>query len=140
MKERIVIIFIAVTLGLLVTTIGFFLYETSKPNKDIKPDITKKEKIEPQPNEKTKLTILSPKDEAVSANRTIQVKGITDSQNTVIISSNTEDVVVSPTSEGTFTATITIDAGENKLIVRAIDASGETEEVIQTISFSSDTL
>ncbi len=140
MKERIVIIFIAVTLGLLVTTIGFFLYETSKPNKDIKPDITKKEKTGPLPSEKTKLTILAPKDETVTTNRTIQVKGVTDPQNTLIISTNTEDVVVGPTSEGSFTATITIDAGENKLVVRAIDPSGNTEEVIQTISFSSDTL
>lgn len=138
MKERVVIIFIAVTLGLLATTIGFFLYESSKPNKEVTAVSQKPKTPEPAAKQEIELTVSSPKDESVTANRTIQVKGTTDSGNTVIISTNQDDVVVTPTSKGDFSATLTIDAGENKLVVQAVDPSGNTKKIIQTISFSSD--
>ncbi len=138
MKERVVIIFIAVTLGLLATTIGFFLYESSKPNKEITAVSQTPKKPQPVQKDEITLAITSPKDEAVTANRTVQVKGTTDSKNTVIISTNTDDVVVAPTSQGNFSATVTIDSGENKLIVESIDPSGNTKKIIQTISFSSE--
>lgn len=138
MKERIVIIFIAVTLGLLTTTIGFFLYESSKPAKNITPTPSPG-KSEPKiSQDKITLTISEPNDEIVVANRTVRVRGKTDPQNTVIISTNEEDEVVKPTSLGDFTASVSIDAGVNKLIIQAITPEGEKREIIQTISFSSE--
>lgn len=138
MKERVVIIFIAVTLGLLATTIGFFLYESSKPNREINAPVLKNKKPAPLVRQNITLTLTSPKDESVTANRTIQVKGVTDAQNTIIISTNQEDVAVTPTSQGNFSATVSIDAGENKLLVEAIDPSGNSKKITQTVSFSSD--
>lgn len=138
MKERVVIIFIAVTLGLLATTIGFFLYESSKPNREINAPVLKNKKPAPIVRQDITLTLTSPKDESVTANRTIQVKGVTDAQNTIIISTNQEDVAVTPTSQGNFSATVSIDAGENKLFVEAIDPSGNSKKITQTVSFSSD--
>lgn len=137
MKERIVIIFIAVTLGLLATTIGFFLYESSKPNTEINATTQKQAKPQPVVKDEVNLSVSDPKDESVTTNRTVQVKGTTDPQNTVIISTNQEDIAVSPTSQGTFTASVSIDAGENKLIVEAIDSAGNSKKEIRTISFSS---
>lgn len=138
MKERIVIIFIAVTLGLLFTTIGFFLYESSKPAKKITPTPVA-EKSEPiLKKEDITLTISEPNDEIIVSSRTVRVRGKTDPQNTVIISTNEEDEVVKPTSLGDFTATVSIDAGVNKLIIQAITPDGEKKEIIQTISFSSE--
>lgn len=140
MKERIVIIFIAVTLGLLATTIGFFLYEGSKPAKNINPtpEVKNKESTPALPTEKITLTISEPNDEAVVTGRTIRVRGKTDPQNTIIISTNEEDEVVTPTNNGDFTASINIDAGVNKLIIQAISPEGDKREIIQTISFSSE--
>lgn len=139
MKERVVIIFIAVTLGLLATTIGFFLYESSKPNKEITSSsaITPK-KPAPEPKNDISLTITSPKNETVTQNRTIQVKGSTDPENIIIISTNQEDIAISPTSNGSFSASISIDSGENKLIITAIDTHGNSKKITQTVSFSSD--
>lgn len=139
MKERVVIIFIAVTLGLLATTIGFFLYETSKPNKEISSSTTvKPKKPAPAPTNDILLSISSPKNEIVTSNRTIQVKGTTDPENTVIISTNQEDIAVAPTSNGSFSASISIDSGENKLSITAVNSLGNSKKITQTISFSSD--
>lgn len=138
MKERIVIIFIAVTLGLLATTLGFFLYEASKPAKQIAPTPTPQNKILKNINEKITLTLSEPNDEKVVENRTIRVRGKTDPGNIIIVSSNQEDVVAKPTSLGDFTVSLSIDAGVNKLIIQAITPEGEKREVVQTISFSSE--
>lgn len=139
MKERIVIIFIAVTLGLLATTIGFFLYESAKPEKgSTQPTPEKTLTTTPQTNSGILLEITEPKDESLTTKRSILVKGRTDPENTLIISSNTDDVVASPTPEGDFTATITIDAGVNTLTTQAITPTGESKKDIRTISFSSE--
>lgn len=139
MKERVVIIFIAVTLGLLATTIGFFLYESAKPTKggnESKSQVSTKN--QPQTNEGIMLTISEPKDESLTTKRSILIKGRTDPQNTLIFSSNGDDVVASPTPEGDFTATISIDIGVNTLTTQAISPNGESKKDIRTISFSSE--
>lgn len=138
MKERVVIIFIAVTLGLIATTIGFFLYESSKPNREISAETHTPRKPQAAPHQEINLTVNSPKDEIVTTNRTIQVKGTTDAGNIILISTNQDDIAATPTTHGDFAATVTIDAGENKLIVTAIDPNGETKQITQTVSFSSE--
>lgn len=135
MKERIVIIFIAVTLGLLVTTVGFFLYESSKPSKPVS-EGSAQTATKPHPSDEITLTVTAPQNESLTANRTIQVKGKTDPQNTVIVSTNQEDTVVTPTSEGDFTASLTIDAGVNKLTVEAIAPNGNSKKDVRIVSFS----
>ncbi len=137
MKERIVIIFIAVTLGLLATTIGFFVYENAKPNRKIE-EVTKKAE-EPVSNKKSiLLTITAPTDESVTSKRSVEVKGKTDPQNTVIISTNQEDVVAVPTNLGEFNATVSIDTGVNKLIIESVTPQGESTKEERTVSFSAE--
>lgn len=138
MKERIVIIFIAVTLGLLATTVAFFLYESAKPAKQI---VTKEPKniVKLAPaSEEPALTVSEPKNETITSKRSVTVKGETNPENTIIISSNAEDVTVSPTTDGSFTATITIDAGVNKLITTSIDAEGNSEKDVRIVSFNAE--
>lgn len=137
MKERIVIIFIAVTLGLLATTIGFFVYESAKPNK--KTDVTSKKVEEPVNNQNSiHLTVSLPLDEYVTTKRSVEVKGKTDPQNTVIISTNQDDVIATPTATGDFIATVSIDAGVNRLIVESIAPDGQNAKDVRTVSFSSE--
>lgn len=138
MKERIVIIFIAVTLGLLATTVAFFLYESAKPAKVVQTKEPKKiTKVIP-PVTESALTVSEPKDETITTKRSVTVKGETLPENTVIISSNQEDVTITPESDGSFTATVTIDAGVNKLIITAIDSEGNSIKETRIVSFSSE--
>lgn len=136
MRERIVIVFIAIAIGLLVTTLIFFLYQQTKtiPQKTINtlrgPTTT--------PPAKVYLAVETPVDEQISDRRSIQVKGKTDPDNTIIVSSNIEDEVVKPTSDGRFSVTITIDAGANVLVTRAIAPTGEETEDKRVITFSTE--
>lgn len=137
MKERIVIIFIAVTIGLILTTFGFFLYESTKPATTSTPTPTKTQKTVLSKDE-ILLVVDEPVDELVIEKRTITVKGKTDPENTLVISTNQEDAVATPTSSGSFSTTISIDTGINKLIITAITPKGAKKEIIKTISFSSE--
>ena|SRR3989304_717937 len=136
MRERIVIVFIAIAIGLLVTTLIFFLYQQTKtiPQKTIN-TLTGPTKA---PSQDVYLVIDVPQDEQISDRRSIQVKGRTDPSNIIIVSTNIEDEVVNPTSDGRFSVTITIDAGANILITRAIAPSGEETVDRRVITFSTE--
>lgn len=140
MKERIVIIFIAVTLGLLATTVAFFLYESAKPTTKMaeeKGPITKVVKTE-TPTDTITLNVTDPKDQSLTTKRTITVKGTTNPENTLLISTNQEDVAAVPTKNGDFSVSITIDAGVNEITVTAVAPDGTSKKDIRVVSFSSD--
>lgn len=139
MKERIIIVFIAVLIGLLITTLGFFLYESSKNVPEEKPKtITKKPVKTEEGEEKINLAISEPKNESIVDRRTIQVKGKTDAQNLLVVSSNQEDVVATPTTDGKFSVSLTIDAGTNIIITRAINTHGEGKIDERTVTYSTE--
>ena len=136
MRERIVIVFLAITIGLLVTTLIFFLYQQSKtiPQKTINTVAGPIKAL----SQDVYLAIETPLDEQISDRRSIQVKGKTDPGNIIIVSTNIEDEVIKPTSDGRFSVTITIDAGANIIITRAIDPSGEETVDRRVITFSTE--
>ena len=136
MRERIVIVFLDITIGLLVTTLIFFLYQQTKtiPQKTI----NTKDNAPKESSEKVYLAIEAPLDEQISDRRSIQIKGKTDPDNIIIVSTNIEDQVVKPTSDGNFSVTITIDAGANVLITRAIQPDGEEIIDRRVITFSTE--
>lgn len=141
MKERIVIVFVAVALGLTVTTLGFFIYQSTKivPKDSLKTLSKKNPFLKPTPDlNKIYITVDEPADESVTDKRTVVVKGKTRAENTIVISSNQEDTVVSPAADGRYSATITIDAGTNKLIVRALTPHGEENIQERIISFTTE--
>jgi len=130
MKERIVIVFIATLLGLLLTTAGYFIYQAavtyqSKSEEKNVPISLGTSNNKQESEDPEALTVESPKNEEVLDRRTIEVKGKTFSENTVIVSTNTEDVVGKPAKDGKFSITVTIDAGVNKIITRSIAPNGE---------------
>jgi hypothetical protein len=143
MKERLVIVIIAVGLGLFLTTIGFLIYQSTKfkpvtaENTDNQP-IDTEMKITQAPKEETGLTVSEPKDEVVVDKRTLQVSGQTDPSYTVVISSNVEDVVANPDSKGKFAASITIDAGTNELITKAIKPDGTEIKDTRVVTYSTE--
>ena len=141
MKERIIIVLIAVVFGLAATTLGYFIYQSAKslPEDTLKPT-TKKTTISPTPIDTSNiyLTVSTPKANSITPSRTIQIKGKTNSNNTLIVSTNQADVVAAPTTQGDFAVSITIDAGTNRVITRAIAPSGEEKVDTRTVSFTTE--
>lgn len=135
MRERIVIVFIAVALGLIVTTLAFLLYQQTKTLPKTTKIVTNPS---PTPKSGPYLVVDTPTNESLSDRRTIQVKGKTNSLNLVIISTNQEDVAVKATPDGKFAATITIDAGSNRLVTHSISPDGESTEDSRIITFSTE--
>lgn len=137
MKERAIIVFIAVLAGLILTTLGFLLYESTKRKM---PESVNKEKIITNtPSKKPApffVTIQGPQNESLSDKRSIVVKGKTNPENTLIISTNQEDVAATPAPSGSFSVTISIDTGANNIIVRAINPKGEETMDSVLVTFS----
>lgn len=139
MKERLVIILVALVSGLLLTTIVFYIYQTSKT---IPQNINSKKVALNNPTDvpKTKiiLTIDEPKNESIVTTRSVQIKGKTNPENTIIISSNLEDIVAAPTSEGNFAVTLDIDAGVNKIRATSIAPNGDQAQIEKIITYSTE--
>lgn len=140
MKEKILIIFIASILGLLITTGIFYIYQSTK-NVPI-PDTKQIAGIATTPTPKVEsnqvLVVEEPKDEAVVNKRTIEIKGKTKPNNTVVISSGQEDVVGNASSEGNFALTLDIEAGANKIVTRSIDDAGNETIDERVITYNSE--
>jgi len=138
MRERVIIVFIAVAIGLLITTLVYFLYQQTKtiPQKPSSSFVSLQ--ATPAPKNTEYLVIDTPADESISDRRAIQVKGKTASQNTIVVSTNQEDVVAQPTSDGNFSVTITIDAGANKIVTRSISPTGNKAIDTRVVTFSTE--
>jgi hypothetical protein len=138
MRERLIIVFIAVAVGLLITTLLFFLYQQTK----ISPQANEKSGITQTPVKSIEnavpLTIEEPSDFAISDRRTIQIKGKTNPKNTLVVSTNQEDVVTTPAADGKFSISITIDSGSNRILTRAIDPNGEETTDVRMITYSTE--
>lgn len=124
MKERLIIIVLAVVSGLIITTSAFFIYQNFLNGSSSATDKTQNAQATPQPTKSLLLEVLEPIDGSLTDNRTISVKGVTDPENVVIVSSNQEDNSGKPSKDGNFSITVTIDAGANFLVVRSITPDG----------------
>lgn len=116
-KERILIIFLAIVLGV-ISSIGlFYLYQKTKV---ITPEtITSKEQSPPElPS--FFLNIESPNDEAVFDKKIVQLQGKTANDATVIISGEDRELVVEPALDGSFSTNITLLDGVNEVEISAI--------------------
>lgn len=141
MKEKVTIIVFAVVIGIILTTGGFFAYQyiqRPRVKEEIKPITTKILGATPTPVSTIPLLIDEPKNESVFNKRTIQVKGKTDAENTIIVSSNSEDTVGVPSNDGSFSITISIDTGINKIITRAVSPTGEEVTDTRLVTYTSE--
>lgn len=139
MKERLIIIIVAIIAGLFITSAGFFIYQATKKIDDT--PITKRITVTPPANQTTKdvfVRVTEPKDESLTSKRTLSVKGTTNPENIIVISTNLEDVQVKPSSEGNFSVTIDIDAGANSLVTRAISPTGTSAQDLRTVTYSTE--
>jgi hypothetical protein len=138
MKERLVIVVIAIIAGLFITTAGFFIYQSTKKNTDTPVTATADSKPTATPLNSLYVKVSEPTDESLTEKRTIQVKGTTNPGNVIVVSTNQEDVAGKPTPDGNFSITIDIDAGANQIITRGISPDGETVQDVRTVTYSTD--
>lgn len=139
MKERLIIIIVAIIAGLFITSAGFFIYQSTKKINDT--PVTQDISVTPAQNQPANtlfVRLSEPADESLTAKRTLSIKGATNPENLIVISTNLEDVQVKPDQEGNFSVTIDIDAGANTLITRAISPSGASAQDIRTVTYSTE--
>ncbi|OIP57387.1 MAG: hypothetical protein COX79_05120 [Candidatus Levybacteria bacterium CG_4_10_14_0_2_um_filter_36_16] len=136
MKERIVIVFIAVALGLFVTTVGYLLYQQTKVIPKNLAGTTTQIIVTPTLADKYFLSVEEPTNESISSKRTVVVKGKTNPENTLVVSTNQEDQVATPTRDGSFSITTAIDTGVNKIVTRSIAPDGEEKIDTRILTFS----
>lgn len=137
--EKIILSFFALLAGLIVAGVGFYFVQSSQLNKNsqAKTNSTAPSPT-PTPASSLFLSIDSPKDRSVVSKKTIQVTGKTQKDAIIVISTPLGDDVITPTQKGDFSATITIDDGENAIYYTAIAPTGEEKQQIQTITYSTE--
>lgn len=137
--ERIVLSFIFILLGLLVAGGGFYLYQLTKTIPDSKLQTVKVNTPSPTPDTSGDILILdSPNDESVVDNRVVTISGKTTPDATIIVSTDTTDQVVKPTTTGTFSLTQTIGTGTNLIEIRAIFSDGLEKKITRTVTYSTE--
>ena len=139
--ERVILSFVAVVIGLIAAGAAFYFYQMTK---ELSPDQTKplgvasKNSPSPTPDNANLLTVDSPKDEEVFDKKTITISGKTTPKSNIIVSSENNDQVVTPTETGEFTLTESIENGTNIIQITAIFPNGEEKKVTRTVTYSTE--
>ena len=137
-KEAIILSIIALSIGLLVAVIIFFIYQSTQK---IKPSEVKTITInEPSPTSTSGLflTINSPRDEEVVNKKNIKVSGKTvPNAKIVIISPNNEEAAIAA-KDGSFSTDINLVNDENIIEIIAIAPNGEIVKIKKVVSFSTE--
>ncbi len=134
-QERVILSFIMVLIGLLVAGTLFYFYQS---NKKVPQIITAQLTPTPTPisSDRVKLSISSPSDESVVANKNLTVSGITNPGATVIIITGSDQDVETATSKGQFNGSITLSNDQNLITVISVLPTGESRQVQETVTFS----
>lgn len=139
--EKIVLSFVAVLIGLIAAGVSFYLYQTTKtiPSSKTEPiEIERKPTSEINTDNTNLLKVESPKDEQVFDKRQIKIAGQTMQGSTLIISTEDNDEVVKPASNGDFNLTITIPSGTSLIRITAIFPDGTEKSEFRTVTFSTE--
>lgn len=136
--ERIILSFVALLAGLLVAGVAFYLYQTTKIIPSSSRIVSLASPTPPLSTSSIPLSINTPKDEDVTDSKTVTVSGKTSPNAVLIITTSISDQVVTPAGNGDFSATITIENGENLIEIKAIGPNGEEAKVTRTITFSTE--
>ncbi len=138
-KEKIILSFVAVFIGLLVAAIAFYFYESANRIADQKQNkVVSKIALSPTPKQTFFLTLDSPKDEEVFTKKIITISGKTTADAIVAIISKDYQDIVTPSQNGDFLTTISILDDQNMIDVIAIAPNGQSERLTRTVTFSTE--
>ncbi len=136
--EKVVLSLLAVFFGLLVAGIAFYIYENTKT---ISPSEIKTVSIAtptPTPKPSIFLKLDKPKDEEVFGKKIISISGKTTPDAIVVVLTNNDEEVLTPTSSGDFSTTTNIQNGQNLIEITAIAPNGESTRILKTVTFSTE--
>lgn len=136
-KEKLILSFIAILVGLLFAALGFYFYQGARFNPNKQEGITIKAPT-PIPKPNVILNIDEPKDEKVYDKKIIEVRGKTTNDSLIVILTENDEQVLSPTELGDFSTTITLQNGENFIQITAIAENGESLTVDRTVTYSTE--
>lgn len=136
--EKAVISFVAVLAGILAAGVVFYFYQATKTIPPSKAKPVSLAQPTPMPTPSVFLSIESPRDEEVKDTKTITINGKTNSDAVVTISTESENQVITPAKNGNFSATITLDNGQNQIEITAIAPNGEETTLVRTVTFSTE--
>jgi len=134
-KEVLIAIIIGFGLGLVIT---FGIWTANKALKEAAPEETLAPEvvIEPTPVPAFSLTVISPEDNSISVEETIEVSGSTTSGAIVVILYQEGEKILEADSEGKFSSEITLAGGPNEIKVTAYDQEGNEAEKTLTVVYS----
>jgi len=135
-KEKVVIFFIAVVIGLIFAGVAFYFYQSTK----VIPAAKQAAAATPTPTPKPTiyLSITEPTDEEVTDKNIIALSGQTITDGTIIVLTKSAQQVIQPTLTGTFSTTVNLDDGENLIKVIVIGSDGQVEETDRTVTLSTE--
>ncbi len=137
-KEKIILSFSALLIGILVAIAGFFIYQSTKK---VKPSDIKTITINdptPTPSSGLFLTIETPTDEEVVDKRNIKVSGKTVPDAKIVILTQSSEEAAVPAKDGSFSTDINLDNDENIIEISAIAPNGEIVKVRRVVSYSTE--
>ncbi len=137
-QERVILSFIMVLIGLLVAGIAFYFYQPTKVVSDKSSVGNSNESITPTPKPTIFLVLNEPANESVVSNKTLSLSGKTNPEATVVIITDSDQLVLKPSSQGDFSTTITLSNGQNLITIRAITPNAETIVLQRTVSYSTE--
>lgn len=135
-KERVILSFIALLIGLVVAGAAFYLYESTKTEEKDSPTTTVVLPT-PTPTEEGNLFVIDkPKNEEVVSSRSVTITGTTLPETYVIAQSTVEEQVAKSSNNGSFQFTLDIEDGVNVISITAVypDGTQKTEKRIITHS------
>lgn len=137
-SEKVILSLIAIFSGLLVAFVVFFIYQSTKiisPSK-----ITSFNIVKPTlaPKSGLFLTIDTPADESVTQTPNVTINGKTDSNATLIITTLSNTQVVTPTTTGDYSISLTLSSGENLITINAVAKDGNEITKQLTLTYSTE--
>jgi hypothetical protein len=137
-QERVILSFVAVLIGLLAAGIVFYFYQSTKTIQSPNQVTVNAPTPTPTPKPTAYITLNSPNDETVVTSKTLTISGKANPNATIIIYAGSDQTVIQPSSQGDFSATLTLDNGENLIKLMSILPSGETVTVQRTVTYSTE--
>ncbi|EKD64587.1 MAG: hypothetical protein ACD_50C00340G0003 [uncultured bacterium] len=136
--ERVLLSVLAVVLGLLVAGIVFFLYENTRNTPQEEAKIISPASPTPPSKSSVFLTVDKPKDEEVVEEKVIDISGKTTADAIVIVLTNNDEQVLTPTGNGDFSTTTTLEENQNFIETTAIAPNGESVHVLRVVTYSTE--
>ena len=136
--EKIIFSFVAVLFGLLVAFGAFYFYQSTRAISPNKIRTISVANPTPTPPSSVYLTVSSPADEAVVNSKTLTISGKVSPNAIVAILTPTDQQIVTPTKDGSYSVTTTISDDENIIEITAIGPNGDEQKIVRTVTFSTE--